>query len=185
VSDIYRVRSAWTGFIGAPGVTTMYFLDVATAVAAIHTFWTDIHTYLQDDTHIQVENAGDIIDDATGELTGAWTAEAVTEVTGTISDAYAAPVGAVVNWLTDTIADGRRLRGKTFLVPMANRTFAADGTLATDPRAMLVTAGNAFIEAQSTSFVVWHRGSGSDGSAGLVTSCTVPDRAAVLRSRRD
>jgi hypothetical protein len=91
----------------------------------------------------------------------------------------------VIDWLTSTIANHKRLRGRTFVVPIDNGGFSGDGT----PKDTLVTAFEAYgatlIEEQSTSFVVWHRGTGTNGSVGLVTSAHVPDMAAVLRSRRD
>jgi len=185
MTELYRVRSAWTGFIGGPGVSTMYFLDVATAVASVHTFWTDILAKLPSDVHIQVENSGDIIDDATGDMTGAWSSDAVAVVNGTDSGEYAAPCGACVNWLTEDIAAGRRLRGRTFVVPLAAGAFQADGSINNTFLALLQSSADALIAAQSTSFVVWHRGTGTDGSNGLITASKVNDRVAVLTSRRD
>jgi hypothetical protein len=163
----------------------MYFLDVATAVASVHTLWTDLHLHLPADVHIQVENAGDIIEDSTGTLTGAWSAASVAVVNGSSSDPYSGPSGAVVDWMTDTIAAGRRLRGRTFLVPWSGTDYQNDGTLAGSAITAIQDAADALIASQSTSFVVYHRGTGSDGSNGLVTSARVPDLAAVLRSRRD
>ena len=185
MTDIYRVRSVWSGFPGGPGVTTMFFLDVATAVASVHTFWTDISDRLPLDVHVQVQNVGDIINDETGDMTGAWSAESVTVVNGASDNPYAAPVGACINWLTETIAHARRLRGRTFIVPISNQDFQSDGSLGAAPRADILAAAEALIESQSLSFVVWHRGTGTDGSNGLITAATVPDKAVVLRSRRD
>jgi hypothetical protein len=90
-----------------------------------------------------------------------------------------------VDWITDTITNRRRLRGRTFLVPIAGNAYQTNGTLYDSARTALQTAATAFVAAQSTSFVIYHRGTGSDGSNGLVTSAFVPDMIAVLRSRRD
>lgn len=186
MTELYRVRTALTGFPGGPGVTTMYFLDVATAVASVHTFWTDIIAKFPTDFHAQVENFGDIIEDTTGELTGAWSADAVTGLVGDQSDPYPAPAGAVITWGTDTILDGRRLRGRTFCVPYGGLNYEADGSLAGASITDLQGGGDALIVGQSTSFVIWHRPTGSHaGGNGLVTSCVVHDKVAVLRSRRD
>lgn len=185
MTELYRLRSNWTGFPGAPGVTTMFFLDVATAVASVHTFWTDLAMRFPVDVHIQVENAGDIIEDTNGHLTGAWSADAVAIVNGSSDDSYAAPVGAVVDWNTETIAHNRRLRGRTFLVPLSSVEYQNDGSLENAARTSIQAAAQALIDSQSASFVIWHRGTGDDGSNGLVTSCLVPDMCAVLRSRRD
>ena len=185
MTEIYRLRSAWTGFVGGPGVTTMYFLDTATAVASVHTFWNDIKAQIPSDVTITVEPSGDIIEDSTGALTGTWTSDASTPITCTGDGEYAAPVGGVINWLTETIGPHRRLKGRSFIVPTTGNMFQNDGSYGTAPRATLQSAADALIAAQSTSFVVYHRGTGSDGTNGLVTSAFVPDMAAVLRSRRD
>ena len=183
--DISRVRSAWTGFRGAPGVTTMYFLDTATVVESLHAFWTSMAGDLPGDVVIQVEDSGDILDSETGELTGTWVSDPVDPVNGVGGSGYSAPSGLVIDWLTSTIADGKRLRGRTFVVPTDAGGTSSDGT----PKDTVVTAfetyGATLIEEQSTSFVVWHRGTGTNGSVGLITSAHVPDMFAVLRSRRD
>jgi hypothetical protein len=154
-------------------------------VASLHTLWNDLAPKLPSDVSIQVENTGDIIEDTTGDLTGAWSATAVAVVNGGDGGIYAAPVGAVIDWNTETIVHARRLRGRTFLVPLAGNNFEDDGSLATSPMGVIQTAADAFIASQSASFVIWHRGTGSDGSNGLVLTSKVPDLAAILRSRRD
>jgi len=185
MTQLDRVRSIWTGFPGGPGVTTMYFLDTATAVESLHSFWSALAGRLPIDVDIQVENAGDTIEDTTGDLVGAWSAASVTSVAGTADDSYAAPAGCVIDWLTETIANHRRLRGRTFLVPFSSLNLSGDGTIDTTALGIIRDAASVFQAEQSASLVVWHRGSGSDGSNGLVTSSFVPDKIAVLRSRRD
>lgn len=185
MTDLFRVRSTWAGFPGAPGVTTMYFLDHATCVASVRTFWTDIAAHFPLDVHIQVQHTGDIIDDGTGDITGTWTSDAVAVVNGSSDNPYAAPVGACVNWITDTVVRGHRLRGRTFLVPMGNQDFQSDGSLNNTTRDTIQTAADNLIASQSSSFVVHSKGTGTDGTDGLIISATVPDKAVVLRSRRD
>ena len=182
--NLYRVRSVWTGFPGAPGVTTMYFLDMATCLDAVHTFWSAMVGKLPSDVHIQVQNFGDVIDSATGDLTDSWTADTLTSVAGTASDKYAAPVGSCVNWNTETVVGSRRLKGRTFLVPMGGDVYQTDGSIGGQDLTQIQGYADALISSESSSFVVWHRGTGSDGTFGLITSATVPDKAVVLRSRR-
>lgn len=166
-------------------MTTMYFVDTATAVESVHAFWASMSGDIPPDVDIQVENVGDTIDSATGVLTGAWAADPVAVVHCGGGGIYAAPVGAVIDWLTSTIANGKRLRGRTFLVPLSFDRFQADGTLEDNTRDSIQAYGETLISEQSDSFCIWHRGTGSDGSTGIVTSAHVPDMAAVLRSRRD
>lgn len=163
----------------------MYFLDTATAVESVHAFFTSLAGVIPTDVTIQVESTGDVLDSETGDLTGYWVADPAEAVNCTGDTPYAAPVGAVINWLTSTIGPHRRLRGKSFIVPICGANFDVDGSLNSTMQSTLKAYGDTLIEEQSTSFVVWHRGTGTDGTTGLVTSCAVPDIAAVLRSRRD
>jgi hypothetical protein len=186
MTELYRVRTLLTGFPGGPGVATMYFLDVATAVESVDAFWSAVHDKMPDDVTSHVENAGDIIEDTTGELTGAWSADAVGTHTGTGSGSYSAPSGVCVTWLTDTILDSRRLRGRTFIVPLSGDLYQDDGSIANDTVAGLQGNAEGLIAAQSTSFVIYHRKTGSHaGGNGLVTASIIHDKAAILRSRRD
>ena len=173
----------------------MYFLDTATAVASIHTFWDALKTWLPNNVHVQVVPSGDTIEDTTGDLVGTWAADPVTEVVGVYAGAHAAPVGACADWITATILDLHRLRGRTFIVPTAQNAFQDDGTLGVDFLAALDAAQTAFVIAQDASFVVWHRPRAAQvgppvvaarlGGHGLVTGSRVTDKAAVLRIRRD
>lgn len=185
MTELYRLRTTLTGFPGGPGVATMFFLDVATAVSSVHSFWTTVKAGMPSDVNLQVENTGDIIEDTTGALTGAWGATAVSSLSGVGTGPYSAPSGACITWLTDTITDRKRLRGRTFVVPLAGDMYQSDGSLASGTLSNLQGAADDLIAAQSASFVIWHRGTGTDGSNGLVTAARVADKAAILRSRRD
>ena len=198
MTSLNRVRVGWSGFPGAPGVSTFYFLDVATAVASLVTLFDSIKAAFPSDVTWRVESAGDVINDVNGDLTGAWGADPVSDVAGTASGAYSAPVGGMYGWDTSTILDGHRLKGKTFLVPLSAASYDGSGTLSSGCLAVLEPAGIEFLAEQSTSFVIWHRpraakaADGSrkavtarDGGHGLVTTSRVPDKSIVLRSRRD
>jgi hypothetical protein len=199
MTNLSRVRVRLTGFRGGPGVATHYFLDTATAVASLKTFWSLMAAGMPDDVKIVVSEAGDIIDDVSGDLVGAWdNATAEVTISGLGLVAAAAPAGAVINWLTSTILDGSRVRGKTFIVPLSVTAYETDGSITDGTISGLTTAANALIAEQSASFVVWHRpkfGPKStlsglrpkirDGGHGLVVNSRIPDLVAVLRSRRD
>lgn len=199
MTNLYRVRSAFTGFPGGPGVATMYFLDTATAVASLKTYWEALKGLLPNTVTVTVEPFGEVINDVNGNLVDTWAASPQTATVGTVSGAaYAAPVGALTTWLTDTVVDNHVLKGRTYLVPATSGAFAPDGTLTATAQTTMLNAAAALVIAQSTSMVVWHRpraakaADGSrpavtarDGSHGLVTFHAVPDKAVVLRSRRD
>jgi len=176
----------------------MYSIDTVTLPASVHNFWDALKGSLPTDFHAQVEGAGDIIEDTTGELTGAWTGVQPLQVVGLVGGSYAAPVGLVVDWLTSTILDGKRVRGKTFVVPVGGSSFESDGSPDAGTIATFQAAGAALIAAEGGLLCVWHRprvARPADGSRPAVTaragghaevtSCSVPNLAAVLRSRRD
>jgi hypothetical protein len=196
--NLHRVRVGWTGFPGAPGVSTFYFLDGSSALGGLHAFFSDLLFALPTDVNVQVENTGDAILAATGALVGSWAGTAQTVLTGTQAGAYAAPVGAVVDWFTGAILDSHRVRGRTFLVPLAGNTYQDDGSIFDSTRIALQGAAESFRSGQASNFVIWHRpfaGSPAvgtrparpahDGDYAAVTSAVVPDKACVLRSRRD
>lgn len=117
-------------------------------------------------------------------------------VTGTGTGVWSAASGAWINWITPAFANGRRVVGRTFLVPLANTpTFQTDGTLALTAQNLIIGAGNSMNTNTPTHVVYYNRGGPSDPPkptdkphvAGWYasTGVTVPDKAGVLRSRRD
>ena len=198
MTPIYRHRTIISGLGGMPGVSTMYFFDVNTAVASVRTFWDALKVYLPSGVVYTPETFGDILDDVSGTITDSWTTGAVTAVTGTGGGVYAAPAGAQVRWNTSVIRDGRRLRGRTFIVPVVSGAYESNGTLIETFRTAAKNAADAFIAAQNASFCIWHRpviGRAAvpghaeiphrDGDSALVSTAAIPDKVAVLRSRRD
>jgi len=198
MTDLYRIRAAWTGFPGAPGVSTFYGLTSGTSLSDLRAFFLAIATQLPADVTVQVENTGDVIEDTTGALTGAWSDAPVLPVTGSAPPPYAAPTGVMLKWATTTIVDGHRLKGRTFLVPSAGGVFDIDGSINSASMAVLNGAATVLGAAVLGNIVIWHRPRAArpaDGSRpavtaragghGLITACSVPDEAVVLRSRRD
>jgi len=198
VTSINRVRAIWSGFPGGPGVSTFYSLVPDTTVVDVRALFLAIHTGLPSSVSVQVENSGDILEDTTGEVTGLWSTDAVLPVDGDNTAAYSAPSGICVNWITATVLDGHRVKGRTFFVPAGGNFYEDNGTLSAGALAIFEPAASTFVAAEVGALVVWHRprvARAADGSrpavtarAGghaLVTASSVPDKAVVLRSRRD
>jgi hypothetical protein len=132
-----------------------------------------------------IPGSGDVVDETTGLITGAWTAGTAATITATGgTGAYAAGTGAFVRWQTNGIVAGRRVRGRTFLCPIITTGFDSNGTIASTQLGTLQTAATALAAAGKNQ--VWHRPSpgGSDGSAHIVVAGTVPDKVTSLRTRR-
>lgn len=202
--QMFRVRVEWTGFVGAPGYTNLFFRDFNTpdgpigdgdveqataAVTRARTFFDAIKGLCPAAVRWTFPSTVDVIESTTGELTGGIGVVAPANVQATGVGSYSAPNGAVVSWRTNTIRTGRRIRGRTFIVPLNNSSFGTDGQIIAGSVATLKAAADALASsAGSPDLVIWARPTGpgtNDGSMGFVTAATVPSKAAVLRSRRD
>jgi hypothetical protein len=145
------------------------------------TFYNAIKAYIPTGVQITVPSAGAVVDSATGQNTAMWAAGSSTIISGTHSGAFTSACGFTVNWNTSVFNSGRRLRGKTFIVPAGIAIFDSDGTLGATQLAVIRPAASA-VPGGADGLVVYSR---KLGSTGVVTTADVPDKQAVLRSRRD
>lgn len=201
MTELLRVKARWSGFNGAPGYSVLHFRDfegsgglgtVANATAAVNKtrfFFAAIATSLPDAVSVEVEREVDVIEDSTGELVNSLQSTEGGVVDGTGGGGYAAAVGAVVNWRTGGIRNGRRIRGRTFIVPLVGGSFNAQGQLIQAVADSILTAATSLSATSGTpDLFVYARPSAaglSDGTSSVVTGCNVPTLGAVLRSRRD
>jgi len=183
-----RVRVVWSNWPGAPGYSNFYVGTTITDHTPIRTFFDAIKAYVPAAVTWTVPTSGDQISEATGLITGAYSATVTGgAVTGAIGNtgAYPGNAGAQIQWQTSAIIAGRRPLGKTFLVPGYSAMFDSNGSLATAAQAAILAAGTALIAAFSGELKVWSRPRPSLAGANVtVTSARVPDLAISLRSRR-
>lgn len=191
---ITRVTAVWTGFTGAPGYSNFFFDafgggDVVDAeVERVQAFFTRLSATLPSSVRINVQPEVALVDEMTGDLEAYRNVNtAPAGISGTASGTYSAPSGAAITWSTDTVNRGRRIRGRTFIVPMGNTMYEANGTLSAAALSDLNAAATALRGTGSgPTLVVWSRPRPGGGAAiGPVTGHRVTDKAAVLRSRRD
>jgi hypothetical protein len=186
MADIRRIKIVWNGATGLPGVTVFYSLDsVSGQLAAARAAMNSIKSFFPSSLSWSFPTSGDVIDSATGTLTGGWTESDPGSVTCTGPNSYAAGVGAILAWGTGAIVGGRRLKGRMFLAPMSNDQYDSTGTINDTNRGTIVTAANTWWGTGTLN--VWHRPTspgGSDGAVHVVTSASVPDKVTSLRSRR-
>jgi hypothetical protein len=203
MASLWQITWRWTGFTGAPGFTNLYFAapvgDPAEALAAAtksRLLFAGISTALPSATHIDLATDVKLIDEIDGETLGIVTVSGITTVGGGSVAEYSGPVGACIDWPTLTLHAGRRMQGRTFLVPLARTAFSADGTLENAFVVQFATAAEAMRTATGPTFGVWGRPRAAKpayvpplpaiaGLWGPAVSSRVPDMAAVLRSRRD
>jgi len=204
MTAIQRQRIVWTGFSGAPGVTTLYFSNAAESQAAVHDFCVGLANYLPPVVHLSVEPGGDVIEDTNGALTQVWAGTQQADVVGVgASPNYSSVSGALIRWETLAIRSGSRLRGRSYIVPLTDSAYATDGTLTAQAKLDFGDLASIFIGAVTPNMLVWQRPrtataaytdgrgiphkalSGRLGSSAVVVTSSVPDRVVVLRSRRD
>lgn len=189
-------RANWTSGITGPGVTVVHGRDTAVGsldAAAqeladrLQAFFTALAGVLPAAVGISFDAEAVMLNTTTGVLESVHPVDPPDPVTGNVSvDAYARPAGARVDWLTAAVVSGRRLRGRTFLVPTGFNTYDNTGTLTSSAITTLNTAAAAYydepfgLEAVAPS--VWSR---THGIAADITGHEVPDEVAVLSSRRD
>jgi hypothetical protein len=189
-----QITFRWNGFTGAPGYTRMKFLgnltqaDSNTAAANLRAFLSAcLATYAPAGSSITCDTTVGLYDGA-GVQDGELSLSSVpAAIGGTGAGAYAGGAGAVVNWLTGAFHLGRKVRGRTFLVPLTQAAFQADGTLSTAFQSAAQTAATTFATSNPTPAVFSKKpfGSGFATTIAVITGATIPDRTAILRSRRD
>jgi hypothetical protein len=183
-----RVRVAWQGWPGAPGVSTFY-LDPGPSQAqinSIRSFFSQLTNFLPAGLTINVPSSGDEINESTGQLTGVWVVGTTpTVVTAAGTGTYAGNAGAVVHWLTDGISGKRRIRGRTFLVPLVNGAYGNDGAISPTSVQVITDAAQALVTSMPGLMNVWVRPiPGRTGLQSSITSVRVPRLSVSLRSRR-
>lgn len=188
MSSLYRVRVTWNGSaVVGGGVSTFYFDTPATGYsAALVSFFTSLRPSFGASVVWEVPQTGDILESTTGDITGSWTDGTTTQITGQqTAPVYAAGVGCRILWNTLGRTNNRRVRGSTFLVPLAADRYDTLGTLDPGVVSVFKTAGDTLIAHDPGSLVIWTRPNASHaGSVNSVTSADVPDKVSWLRSRR-
>jgi hypothetical protein len=189
-----QLTARWNGFTGSPGWIRMKFLgelnvaDANTAAANFRSFLVQLSTLGPAGSSITFDTAVGIYDND-GSQTGEVTLSVVpAAISCTGAGAYAGGAGAVINWTTGAFHLGRKVRGRTFLVPLTQGAFQTDGTLASTVQGNIQSAGVTFANSSPSPVVFSQKPNGSGGVSSLISvisGATVPDRTAILRSRRD
>lgn len=186
--NLHRVRVAISGGgVVGPGLTTFY-VDELTGLpdpADFGAFFDSIKALCPNTLNWNVPNSGDTIDAATGKLMGTWTNGSPVNVGATASGDYAAGVGARVVWETGVVRGGRRVRGSTFIVPLASTNLDSDGTWNPTAVTSPIKAAADVLLGRAVPPVVWSRPrTGLGGASVGITGSRVPVQVTWLRSRR-
>lgn len=164
--------------------------DADAVVTKVNQFVTTVKSTLPNVVSLQVLNEVEEIDSNNGALIQIWTTATQTSQSGTAAAGagWAAAAGGVISWSTGIVHRTRRIRGRTFIVPMSNEVWDVDGTIKSVPYGTLNTAAEALrTPTAEIEFGVWARPSGpglADGRFAPVSGHRVPDMSAILTSRR-
>lgn len=202
--DILRITARWSGFLGAPGYSNFHFSNdagfwdggvlgdpnqvaVDAAVERTRRAFAQLDDQLPSGVSITFGSEAEVLDSDSGEILGAVPVDSAGISGGGGDGGYSAASGAVVNWRTNDYRFGRRIRGRTFIVPLSGTAYEGDGTLTPIARNAIRDFGSEMVTGQgSAQFGVWSRPrNGAGGVFATAVSSSVPDMAAVLRSRRD
>jgi hypothetical protein len=202
--SMLRVVTRWSGFNGAPGFTNLFFRNIggesgggslADAAAAeachdkVHDFWTACRTFLPNDVTLNVDPTVDELNDTNGQLEDSYSVPPLAPIIGTQAGAFSAASGGVIGWTTGAIRNGRRIRGRTFLVPLAGISFGLDGRIDPGVVTSIQAAATAMAAPTAGSTLgVWARPTApgaTDGVWAPVSGARTTNLPAILRSRRD
>lgn len=191
-----QIRVLWTGGPSAPGYTILNTIwgtssSAVAAQAAVRKFFDTIKGSIPDDYTLQVQQEMTIINASTGKLEQLEMASsAQAPIVGLMGQGWAAGVGVRVDWQGGGVLNGRRIRGRTYIVPYNASVFDASGQVPASVRTSLggyATTMITDLAAANTPLCVWNRPSVKNpvGGASVVQSAAVSSKAAVLRGRRD
>ena len=197
-----RVRVTWSGLGVGPGLSTFFFGDTTSDMDPLKTFLTQMCFYLPNSAAFTIPNGGDKINETDGKIVGTWVATNAGGSTGSGGTAgYSGVSGFCVNWLSSLIVNGSRVQGRTFFVPASVNLYQSNGTIVDGTLSTLQAQAQAMVVAYAGEFKVFSRpfaGRAASagpppkpaipprvGSAAQVIAARVPDKAVILRSRRD
>lgn len=182
-----RWITEWRGPGASPKLTVMHAradVPIGPQLTALQALWTGLRGGQSDEYTWTIPLSVEVLDDATGTLTGEETAAGPNTGVGSGSaDPTADAAQVLLRWRTSAIVGGRRLQGRSFWPGLTTSSIAA-GNLSPITQGIFQGAVNTFVAAD-VGFTVWSRPkAGSDGVQADITSATVWSEMAVLRRRR-
>jgi hypothetical protein len=189
---MFEYRAVWNVQGGGVGYSVFHVREspVTTIGAAAQQFATDLRagfnslvTRLPDDVVINFDSEARELNVVGGSLISVIPVTAPATVTGTSTGSYSAPAGARVDLITGGIVAGRRLRGRTYIVPLSGDSYSNIGQVSTAAQTLLESAFGMFDNVPNVySLAVWSR---THDFLADVISLNVPAESAILRSRRE
>lgn len=190
---VYQYRAFWTIPNAGPSVSTFHGVANTPSTAQlfadnIREFFDGLASKLPDEVSVTFDTEVIELDTALGTLVGVQAVTAPLTVDGTGTGVWAAGVGARVVWGTSNIVGGRRVRGSTFLVPLAANQYDTSGQILSASIAGITATAELLLSdnlAAGTPLQVYSRPiPGRPGTTSVVEAASVPSVVATLRGRK-
>lgn len=198
--NVARVTAVWNGFQGAPGYSKFSFgnvTDLSTAggaTSAVRAMFQGVASLIRTGHTVQVQAVVEMHDMDTGLLVSEFTvtpAPSIVNGTASAATVWAGGTGVTVNWKSAGIFNGRRVRGRTYLVPLIG-VADVDGTLLATAMSTVQSAADGLVTSVAADLVVWSKKFTTDakpvqiqGGMNSVTAAVITDKTGILKSRRD
>jgi hypothetical protein len=183
-------RAIWSVPGGGTGYSVLHCQSFSLAsnaddfAAATRAFFNSCAGLFPDDIQINFDSEVLELTDA-GVLTAVHAVTPPAVVNGTATGTFSRAAGARVDWATNQIVGGRRLTGRTYMVPLTAGSFDTEGVLTSAAITTLTTAAGTFITtmaATGSDLAVWSR---THATTAPVETASAPQKGAILRGRRD
>jgi len=204
VANIWQVTWRWTGGVGGTGYTNLFYASTAgdgtealAAATKSRLLWAGVAALIPSGIQLSLQGDVRLIQDSTGDLVTIFTVSGPLAVNGSgPATSYGGASGGCVDWLTGVVHGKHLMVGRTFIVPLPGNAYDA-GTLSTSTLTTMATAAESMRTASGPAFGVWGRPRPTTPRPGkpdlpaltgvfaTAISSRIPDKAVVLRSRRD
>jgi hypothetical protein len=188
---VAEFRVDWTGGTGGDGVTVMHANDslantgLTAAKTAIQNWVSSVAASCPNEITLRLNPEIRVLNTGTGQLESLAGFGATVPYPGTGTGPYNPAAGYRIDWQTGNILVGRRLVGRTYVVPAVSEVFNDDGELTSAAVTQINANAQALLgglESAGAGLQVWSR---THGVASNVASIAIPTKGAILRSRRD
>lgn len=190
MANVARFQVEWQGLPGGLGVSSFYVSGDGTSgqaswLTAVQELFRDFAQYVPEEVIWRLIPEVSVFDAATGLLQSVRGTPAFPGEAGFAAGVWSAASGARLDWHTGQVVAGKRMTGRTYVVPLASNGFSAVGGLSSAAIIDLQAAANTYLSAVTAGGevpVVWSR---LNGDTYPITTVAVPPQGSVLRSRRD
>lgn len=193
MAEVVRYDVPWGIPNAGPSVSVFHMSGTATqsaiqgTVAAIAAFFNAIKQYLPNEVTVGSSPTYSILNVESGQLVGTGSVDQPANVTGTGNGVWAAGSGVRVQWLTDQVANGRKIVGSMYLVPFVTNAYTSEGTVTQGCRGDVGAAAATLLDTAGINapLVVFTRPApAKQGDVNVVLRHAVPATVATLRKRK-